>query len=770
VATTRFIDIKVRTRQAEAGIKRLDGKTKALAVTAKATKESFFNLSKVAAAIGAALATNQIIKYADAFTSVQNQIRQTVKTTEQLTKSTEDLFAVANRARVGITATTELYTQLTLSTENLNLTTKETLRLTETIAKSFSVSGKTAAESAGAIRQLGQAFAAGALRGDEFNSIAEGAPEIMRALQRSLNKTQGELRAFAATGGITAEILVTALSGAAEVIDKKLSDSVVTFAQSIEIANNNMTKFIGESESVQSTLGGAGSALVAISENLDKLASISVVLAAVYAARLTPALITYTTSIVANTIAQATQTVAVTGVSASLGVQAVALTRTAIAANVLTGSARLLTGALAFLGGPIGVALIAATALFAFTDIAWETDESSTSAAKGVDSLTNSFDRMSQAAKKTTLNKLNKEMEEVRVELIRASDALRQFQNFADSPIKTQSITRYKNEIEELNSKLDALSDKQGLLIGGPDLSGGTSRGTIGDEQESPDIKESAFSQRLSQETEALQRELNLRNAIQFGFLSEEEAALSLNFLNKQARSEMLFEAEIIKLGTDEEAKSALRLQFKESQALEEELFQQNLTAIELSGADTRAQNEINANNLVVASKKQSQQALLGLISAFAGKSKTAAIALLAVSKGLAIAQTISGSIAGAAKVYGELPYPAAVVASGQILAQGKISAGLIAATGLAQGAGILSGSSGVSSSASIGGSASVNTGQATTPTVTQGFTSTEVIENTALTELTNELANRDPDEMLPVSWIRRLTASIESVQSSGQV
>ena len=284
MATTRFIDIKIRSANAERDVGNLDRKMTGLGRTADNVEKSFGRLSAVATAVFSSLAINQVVKYADAFTSLQNQLRQTTKTTEELAQRTQDLLDISNRSRTEISSTTELYTQLTLATEELNLTTEEQLRLTETIAKSFAVSGKTAAESAGAIRQLGQAFSAGALRGDEFNSIAENAPEIMRALKRETQLTAGELREFAATGGITAEILVNALGSAADVIDQKMSKAVKTFAQSTQEASNNLTVFIGESANLQTVMTSTGDALVLASNSIESIAKISALAATVFAA------------------------------------------------------------------------------------------------------------------------------------------------------------------------------------------------------------------------------------------------------------------------------------------------------------------------------------------------------------------------------------------------------------------------------------------------------------------------------------------------------
>lgn len=145
--------------------------------------------------------------------------------------------------------------------------------------------------------------------------------------------------------------------------------------------------------------------------------------------------------------------------------------------------------------------------------------------------------------------------------------------------------------------------------------------------------------------------------------------------------------------------------------------FENRLTEIARMGAAEReviARSEIDSrmqgNQYLLQAQAGLQGASMALLQTFAGKSKKAALALLAVQKGLAIANTLTGALAGSVKVYGELPYPAAVVASGQILAQGKLTAGLIAAQGISQAASITSGGGGAGGSAPS--SASVSTPQ----------------------------------------------------------
>ena len=107
MATTKFIDIKIRSRSAERKVDSLDKSMVKLGKDTDKTAKSFGTLSKVATAIGTALSVQQLVKYADAFSSIQNQIRQTTKSTEELTKRTADLLGVANRSRVEFQATAD---------------------------------------------------------------------------------------------------------------------------------------------------------------------------------------------------------------------------------------------------------------------------------------------------------------------------------------------------------------------------------------------------------------------------------------------------------------------------------------------------------------------------------------------------------------------------------------------------------------------------------------------------------------------------------------
>ena len=111
-------------------------------------------------------------------------------------------------------------------------------------------SGLTANQAAPAFTQLAQALGSGALRGDEFNSIAEQVPGILNAIAKAIgpNVAVGQLRALAEQGKITSDVVIKALgqlaqSGRADLA--ALADSPAGTVARFQQASENLQTAIG---------------------------------------------------------------------------------------------------------------------------------------------------------------------------------------------------------------------------------------------------------------------------------------------------------------------------------------------------------------------------------------------------------------------------------------------------------------------------------------------------------------------------------------------
>lgn len=217
-----------------------------------------------------ALGVREVIRYADAWQNAENMIRLVTDSTGELADMQERVTRTAIETRSSFEGTARLYSRLARSTTELKLSQDDLIGLTRTINQSFAISGATAEEASNAITQLSQGFQSGALRGEEFNSVSEQAPGILRAVSDSLKMNIGDLRDFAATGGITAEIVVNALQQASESIENDFSRSVATFGQQMEVARTQMTQFVGENSNVRSVVSGLGNLIVGVTGNINE--------------------------------------------------------------------------------------------------------------------------------------------------------------------------------------------------------------------------------------------------------------------------------------------------------------------------------------------------------------------------------------------------------------------------------------------------------------------------------------------------------------------
>lgn len=338
-------------------------------------------------AIGANLVRGAI-QLADGYTNLSSRLRNVAEDESALARVREAAFRIAQDTRQELIATGDLYTSLTRSTEALGLAESQRLRITETINKSFVISGASAEAASNAITQLSQGLASGALRGDEFNSVAEQAPILMDLLARSLGRTRGELREMAAEGLITAEVLATALLQGSAEVDRQFANMALTVSGSITQLSNALQLWVGSSSE-----GIGASALLAesislVARNLDPLANLVVSLALAWSAKYVVGLVAAKAASVAKVqanvqlaaselalaqaseaaaAAQVRQAVTLNGTRVATEALAIAQARTAASTAALNAAqaanvgimSRAGAGLLALAGGPWGVAALA---------------------------------------------------------------------------------------------------------------------------------------------------------------------------------------------------------------------------------------------------------------------------------------------------------------------------------------------------------------------------------------------------------------------------
>ena len=196
-------------------------------------------------AVGALFAVSRVSNYADSYTLLQNRLKTVTSSQDELNEATNKLFELSRESRSGVAATVELYTRLKRNTEDLNISEQQLISTTELISKSFQISGASVQEAAASTIQLSQAFAKGVLNGDEFRSVAEQAPEILKAITKETGYTIGELKELGAEGKLTSDLIINSLLGQADAIRSTYAETSSTVEQAWEQVENAIIGAIG---------------------------------------------------------------------------------------------------------------------------------------------------------------------------------------------------------------------------------------------------------------------------------------------------------------------------------------------------------------------------------------------------------------------------------------------------------------------------------------------------------------------------------------------
>lgn len=150
-------------------------------------------------------------------------------------QTTQDLqnmiYLSAERARGSYQATADAVSKLGLMAGDAFGSSEEIIAFMEQVNKQFTIAGTEAAGIDAAMLQLTQAMGSGVLRGEEYNSILEQAPNIIQAIADYMEVPKGQLKDMAAEGQITADIVKAAMFAAADDTNAKFESMPKTFSQ-----------------------------------------------------------------------------------------------------------------------------------------------------------------------------------------------------------------------------------------------------------------------------------------------------------------------------------------------------------------------------------------------------------------------------------------------------------------------------------------------------------------------------------------------------------
>lgn len=305
-------------------------------------------LTRLSGAFAAAFSVSEAVRLADTATRVANALKVAGVEGENLARVQTQLFEIAKKNGTEIETLAGLYSRVSQSSKELGLSENQMLKITDGVAASLRVAGASAQSASGALLGLSQIGGSARITMEDFNQINEGARPILEAVVMGSDRFGGsiaKLREAVSAGTIAPKEFFAALEKGSDMMIAKAAKAPLTVAQSVTNLQTSLIEYIGK---VDQSLGASeklAAAIGLLGENLDTCGQAIVVIATALIARMVPGL-------VATSISGLKA-------SASMIAMAGAISGTSAAAVLASGAMTALNRAMAFFGGPIGLAITA---------------------------------------------------------------------------------------------------------------------------------------------------------------------------------------------------------------------------------------------------------------------------------------------------------------------------------------------------------------------------------------------------------------------------
>jgi tape measure domain-containing protein len=190
-------------------------------------------------------AIKSVAQTADAYQLMNARLKLATGSQQEFNTAQSELQRIALATGSPVSSLVDLYGRISRPLKEAGKNQQAILGVTEAVATAFRVSGASAVEAEQGVVQFAQALGSGALRGDEFNSVAEQAPRLMQALADGIGQPVSALKDLASQGKLTADVVTNALIGQLPKLKDELNGFGDTVGKEITAIGDTLERGFG---------------------------------------------------------------------------------------------------------------------------------------------------------------------------------------------------------------------------------------------------------------------------------------------------------------------------------------------------------------------------------------------------------------------------------------------------------------------------------------------------------------------------------------------
>lgn len=497
-----------------------------LGKSSQSTSSSLNALASTAMKVGgvlvAAFSVSKVVQYADAWSDMQSRVGAATGSMDTAGASMQRLLQIANASYSPLEQTAEIYSRNVSTFRDLGRSAAEAADFTESLNHMLVLTATRGERAASVQNALSKAMAVSKLEAEGLETVLANGGEVAQALARELGTTVSGLRAMASQGKITSSVIAGSIVKSLEDVRDRAAEMPATMGDAFVRVGNNVTEMVGRLDKATGASSALASGIIELADGMRSLTSdaesmnnvvtalelAATALASVIAARLVNSLAASATALYQNTIAArakavaelqaaqsaaamasatlasataseraavglSTHAAAVTALNAAQTAATASSARLAAAQAAVTGAitaagaaARVASAAMALLGGPLGVVLIAASALTYFATRASEAEKESEALDARINKLAGSFDNLTVAQARSAIQDYSTKLAEATFTMETAEAKaftlrrnLEQFPNSAKAEQWARDLVTAEGAVDDARGAVDEINE-----------------------------------------------------------------------------------------------------------------------------------------------------------------------------------------------------------------------------------------------------------------------------------------------------------------------
>ncbi|NMY81672.1 tape measure protein [Pseudomonas rhodesiae] len=427
-----------------------------------------------AKAMAGALAVGSLIHMADEWGQISSRLKIATGSQNEFTEAQTRLMDIGKVTYKSFAENAELFIRITGVLKDYGGTANDALNVTEALSLGLAVSGTKGQATAAVIDQVSKSLEGGKLQGDGFNAVVTQAPRLLQALQDSLGKNRDELRKMSTDGKLTIDVVAKAWISQVGKMRKETEGMTTSVADAGIRMKDALLEYVGTVDDGVQVTTKLAAAINFAADNLSTLASVAaaggIALIAKRGAEATRTLVVSTREAISASVGRAaaqvdaaaaslrvaqadviaaSRQVAFATTTAEATVAQRALTaakiadleasralaiaqRSQAAAGSLIG--RSASGIMGLLGGPVGLAALAAgtaASFWLFRDGAAAANNAAIDLKRPISDLRKEWEGLGNAQRRPILDKLIQEQAEAKK---KAAELVQEMQAVAQGP------------------------------------------------------------------------------------------------------------------------------------------------------------------------------------------------------------------------------------------------------------------------------------------------------------------------------------------------